>query len=138
MHEPLAEEMREQLQQLVWRGLAGPAALLEAFAEYQPLLSQSAADYVAAWEAAGHTREETEQEVERLLQVGTAIFSSLGHGQVSIASKHGVCHREPGSTCPAWRPLNSCFFCTFAGIISDKCGTFITCKTKHGAGQLAQ
>jgi hypothetical protein len=82
MDEPLAEEMRQQLKELIWRGLQGPAALLNDFAEYQTLLHQSAADYVAAWETAGHAREETEQEVERLLQVCAAKGTCISRSQV--------------------------------------------------------
>jgi hypothetical protein len=51
------------------RALEAPAALQESFSEYQALLQQEPEAYAQAWMAEQHSLQETEQEIEKLLQV---------------------------------------------------------------------
>lgn len=67
--DPLVLGRRQQVAELLERGFAGPRALLASFGEHTGLLSPAPAEYASAWQAEGHSLEETEAEAERLLQV---------------------------------------------------------------------
>lgn len=70
LEDPEVQELRGQLEVCLQRALEAPAALQESFSEYQALLQQEPEAYAQAWVSEQHSLEETEQEIERLLQVG--------------------------------------------------------------------
>ena len=71
LDDPAAEELRGSIAAVVDSNLAGPAALLAAFTEVQQELDAAggAGGHLAAWLSVEHSLQETEAEIERLLQV---------------------------------------------------------------------
>ena len=71
LQDPVVDPLRQSISDILDSNLAGPAALLEAFNEVQQQLDAAGGSggHLDAWLAGQHSLQETEAEIERLLQV---------------------------------------------------------------------
>lgn len=81
LDDPVAEPPRRRVSDILDSNLIGPAALLEAFKEVQEQLDAAGGSggHLDAWLAGEHSLQETEAEIERLLQVTSWRCSSVLH-----------------------------------------------------------
>jgi hypothetical protein len=69
--DPVAATVRERIADILSANLAGPTALLEAFAAVQTDLqaAEGTEGHLASWVAGQHSIQETAAEIDRLMQV---------------------------------------------------------------------
>jgi hypothetical protein len=77
LDDPLAEQLRSNICVILDANLEGPAALLSSFNEVQQELNAAGGPggHLVGWLAGEHSLQETEAEIERLLQVRLAIIT---------------------------------------------------------------
>lgn len=98
----LAGQLRDSINSILDTNLAGPAALLASFCEVQRELDAAggAGGHLVGWLAGEHSLQDTEAEIERLLQVCHHCFLVKHHSSqqetVPVSRVHFLCaDRQP-------------------------------------------